>query len=62
MNAPSSSHDQRALEVAIRRFPYFIAVCRHYQSTTGHLPAVVLRDRAPDIIAEYRRVVGRSLQ
>lgn len=49
------SHDERALDTAMRRFPYLLALCR--QAPENERLAWI---KQGDIIAEYRRVVGKE--
>jgi hypothetical protein len=50
------SHDERALDAAVRRFPCLLRTCR-----LGIWPLNgTVRPAVPAIIAEYRRIVGKE--
>lgn len=50
------THDQRALDTAVRRFPHMLRLCRDGIWPIGSIAAPYFSA----IVAEYRRVVRRT--
>lgn len=49
-------HDERALDTAVRRFPFLLRAIRRCPESIEAL----VRAKQDDIIAEYRRILGKK--
>lgn len=59
LQANAITHDQRALDAAVRRFGRMLGVCRDSGIRDPVIVTMILSQRS-QIVAEYRRVVGQQ--